>query len=92
MSDREAPVGGDSYRHPDGSAEVVYLVEDGRVVTFREYPSLSAFESAVDDAAYRGIDEDVADLPGREAFADLDVDGGEAGGADAGGTEDGDGE
>ncbi|MFC6784605.1 hypothetical protein [Halobaculum halobium] len=74
MSDSEEPVAGDSYDHPDGKSEVVYLVEDGRVLTFREYPSVEAFEATVDGAAYRGIDEAVAGLPGREAFAELDLD------------------
>lgn len=71
MSD-ETPVEGDEYSHSDGTTEIVYLTEDGRVLTLREYPSTSTFEDAVEAAAYRGINADVAALPGREAFLDVE--------------------
>lgn len=72
MSDEGPPIKGDQYRHPDGTREVVYLLEDGRVLTFSEYPSVEAFEEAVGDAVYRGLNEEVVDLPGLEAFQGLD--------------------
>jgi hypothetical protein len=71
MSD-DGPVEGDEYSHPDGTTEIVYLTEDGRVLTLREYPSTSAFTDAVGPAAYRGINDAVASLPDREAFADAE--------------------
>lgn len=51
------------YRHDDGTTEVVYVVEDGTVLTVREYPEVEAFERAVADARYLGEHEGVADLP-----------------------------
>ncbi|RDI69647.1 hypothetical protein [Halopelagius longus] len=74
MSD-DAPVEGDEYSHTDGTTEIVYLTEDGRVLTLREYPSTNAFEDAVETAAYRGINEAVAALPGREEFLDTELPG-----------------
>lgn len=72
MSD-DAPVEGDEYSHTDGTTEIVYLTEDGRVLTFREYPSTDAFEDAVETATYRGINDAVASLPGREEFSDAEL-------------------
>lgn len=61
---------GDQYCHTDGTTEVVYLVEDGHVLTFREYPSLASFSDAVASAAYDGYNEAVASLPERSTFTD----------------------
>jgi hypothetical protein len=69
----DGPMRGDRYEHADGTGEVVYLTEDGRVLTFREYPSVDAFETTVADATYRGVLEEVAAMPGLEAFGDLDL-------------------
>lgn len=60
------------YRHDDGSVEIVFAVEDGRVLTVREYPDEAAFGDAVSTATYVGRHEGVADLPGVEAFRDRD--------------------
>jgi hypothetical protein len=56
------------YDHPDGSTEVVFAVEDGRVLTVREYPDIERFRAAIADATHAGSHEGVADLPGVEAF------------------------
>jgi hypothetical protein len=63
----------DHYRHWDGSEEIVFAVEEGRVLTIREYESVEDFERTVEDAEYVGTHEGVADLPGAEAFADEDA-------------------
>jgi len=60
------------YRHDDGSAEIVFAVDDGRVLTVREYPDEATFEEATESAAYVGKHEGVSDLPGVEAFRDED--------------------
>jgi hypothetical protein len=73
MSGGDGPMQGDRYEHADGTSEVVYLTESGQVLTFREYPSVDAFETALTDATYRGVLEEVAALPGLEAFEDLDL-------------------
>lgn len=85
MSD-ETPVEGDEYSHSDGTTEIVYLTEDGRVLTLREYPSTSTFRRTVESAAYRGINDDVAALPSREAFLDMEFPE-ETGESGTGGTE-----
>lgn len=69
----DTPVEGDEYSHSDGTTEIVYLTEDGRVLTLREYPSTRAFQKTVDAAAYRGINDDVAALPSRETFLDMEL-------------------
>lgn len=56
------------YRHEDGSAEIVFAVEDGRVLTVREYPDEKTFEAAVETATYVGHHEGVAEVPDIEAF------------------------
>lgn len=53
----------DEYRHPDGTTEVVYAVDDGAVLTIRAYESVEGFERAVADAEYLGEHPGVADLP-----------------------------
>lgn len=70
----DAPMKGDEYEHANGTTELVYHVEDGRVLTFREYPNFDAFSKEVDSALYRGCNEDVALLPGPESFAADDPD------------------
>ncbi|QWC20207.1 hypothetical protein [Halorubrum sp. 2020YC2] len=60
------------YRHDDGSAEIVFATDDGRVLTVREYPDEAAFEAATADAEYVGRHEGVSNLPGVEAFRDAD--------------------
>lgn len=62
-NDEASPRKGDRYRHPDGTVEVVFAVEDGRVLTFREYGDGVAFADAVEEATYVGIDEAVEGLP-----------------------------
>lgn len=83
------PRKGDQYAHDTGVTEVVYMRDDGRVLTFREYPDVDAFEEAVVGAAYRGINEDVAALPDAAAFADVEPDDVGAGDADDGVSSDG---
>lgn len=64
---REDPVKGDEYVLPDGSTEIVFLVEDGRVLTVSEYESIDAFEDSVSTGRYVGTREEVATMPGVEA-------------------------
>ena len=73
MVDDDHPVtpgNGDQYEHPDGTMEVVFTVEDGRVLTIREYPDTGTFASAVDDARFGGTHEEIASLPPAEYFAE----------------------
>lgn len=72
MSEDDPPIKGDQYHHPDGTREVVYLLEDGRVLTFSEYPSVETFEAAMENAVYHGLNEEVVDLPGLDAFEGSD--------------------
>lgn len=67
------PEKADQYRFLDNTVEVVFAVEDGRVLTFREYPDTDAFERAVDAGTYEGVHDGVKELPGVEAFRDLDI-------------------
>ena len=60
----------DHYRHEDGTTEVVFAVEDGRVLSIREYSNTETFRRAVADAEFVGEHEGVAELPGVEAFED----------------------
>ena len=73
-SDLEEPTKGDEYALPSGSTEIVFLVEDGRVLTVREYESIDAFEQAVAHGRYLGTRDEVAAMPDVEAFADSDPD------------------
>lgn len=68
----DSPKKAAEYRHDDGSAEIVFAVDDGRVLTVREYPDEPTFERATESAAYVGQHEGVSDLPGVEAFRDVD--------------------
>lgn len=60
----------DHYRHDDGTDEIIFAVEEGHVLTVREYRDVEDFERAVADAEYVGAHEGVLDLPGVEAFED----------------------
>jgi hypothetical protein len=60
----------DQYRHDDGSVEIVFAVEEGRVLSVREYPSEQRFADAVSDAEYAGTHEEMLQLPPVEAFQD----------------------
>ncbi|MFC6838517.1 hypothetical protein [Halomarina ordinaria] len=66
----EEPRTADHYRHPDGTTEVVYAVEEGRILVVREYESVEAFERAVADARYLGLHEGVEALPDVSEFED----------------------
>ncbi|WP_158056242.1 hypothetical protein [Halorussus halophilus] len=66
----ESPQKADHYRHDDGTDEIVFAVEEGRVLTIREYPDTDAFERAISDAEHVGTHDGVAGLPGADAFAD----------------------
>ena len=68
--DGTQPTEGQQYRHPDGTVEVVFALEGGRVLTLREYPTRDRFERAVDAATDTGIKEHVATLPDVDEFAD----------------------
>lgn len=72
--DPESPTKGDEYALPNGSTEIVFLVEDGHVLTVREYESIDAFEEIASRGRYMGTREDVLSLPGPEEFADSDSD------------------
>lgn len=78
----DTPDKGDEYLHEDGSKEIVYHVEDGRILSFREYPDHDAFEGATERATYTGRNEEVATLPGPESFAEVPADGNGGSGGD----------
>ena len=65
-----SPKKADHYRYDDGTDEIVFAVEEGRVLTISEYPDVDAFERAVADAEYVGTHEGVAGMPGVEAFGE----------------------
>ena len=67
------PQKGHQYERADGSVEVVFAVADGRVLTFREYPDVESFTRDVEAATYAGENRAVSELPGVEAFRDLDL-------------------
>jgi hypothetical protein len=73
--DAGEPQKADHYRHRDGTDEIVFAVEEGHVLSVREYGSVDDFERAVADAEHVGTHEGVADLPGVEAFEDEGGDG-----------------
>ena len=68
MTNAECPVKADQYRHPDGTTEIVFAVEDETVLTFREYRDVETFRRAVARARYEGTHEGVAELPDAEEF------------------------
>ena len=59
---------GRSYEFDDGTVEVVFATEEGRVLTVREYPTAEACLRTLADADYRGTNEQVLELPDVEAF------------------------
>lgn len=67
------PEKADQYQFLDSITEVVFTIEDGRVLTFREYPNEEAFQRAVETGEYQGVNQAVKDLPSLEAFRDLDI-------------------
>lgn len=67
------PKKADQYQFLDSITEVVFAVEDGRVITFREYPNVEAFERTVEAGEYVGVNQGVKELPGLDAFRDLDM-------------------
>lgn len=71
-TDHPTPAKGDQYEHPDGTTEVVFAVEEGRVLTIREYPDADAFDEGVADASSAGTHEGVANLPDAEFFQGLE--------------------
>jgi hypothetical protein len=68
----ESPAKGDEYALPNGSTEIVFHVEDGHVLTVREYESVDAFEETVSQGRYMGTREDVLAIPEPEEFADTE--------------------
>lgn len=66
------------YQYDDGTVEIVFVAESGRVLTVREYPDESSFEAEVGSATYLGEHAGIAELPPVEAL--LAEDGGEEGG------------
>lgn len=70
MSSDRDPAKGDEYKHPDGTVEVVFAKNDGCVVVFKEYKTVEQFDAAVEDAAYQGVNEEVAALPPAETFVE----------------------
>lgn len=60
------------YRYEDGTIEIVFVVEEGHVLTVREYPDEETFDENIGSATYEGQHEGVADLPSPEAFEDED--------------------
>ncbi|SEO22452.1 hypothetical protein SAMN04487948_101190 [Halogranum amylolyticum] len=67
------PKKADQYEYLDSTTEVVFMVEDGKVLTFREYPNVEAFERAAETGEYAGVNQGVKELPDIEAFRDLDI-------------------
>ena len=72
-ADPDEPFRGATYVFDDGTTEVVYVREDGRILTIREYPSDTAFQQVAEEAEFTGTHEGVASLPDVEEFQDLDV-------------------
>jgi hypothetical protein len=66
----EAPAKGDEYALPNGSTEIVFHVEDGHVLTVREYESVDAFEASVSQGRYMGTREEVLSIPDPDEFAE----------------------
>lgn len=73
MPPAEAPSKGDQYDHPDGTREIVFATDEGRVLTVREYPAVAAFTEGVDAAEYAGVHDGVVDLPSSDSFEDFDT-------------------
>lgn len=71
---RHHPEKGESYRHEDGTAEVVFATVEQRVLTVREYPTIERFQQAIGAAESTGINEEVAAIPSIDAFREADDD------------------
>jgi len=56
------------YQYDDGTVEIVFAAEEGRVLTVREYSDDASFETQIESATYRGQHSGVAELPPVEAF------------------------
>lgn len=52
----------DDFVSPMGVREVCYTVIDGRVLTFREYPSIEMANNALLHQEYLGVNEEVGKL------------------------------
>lgn len=56
------------YQYDDGTVEIVFVAEAGRVLTVREYPDDASFEAEIEPARYLGEHSGIAELPGVDAF------------------------
>ena len=56
------------YQYDDGTVEIVFAAEAGRVLTVREYPDDASFEAEIGPATYLGQHSGIAELPPVEAF------------------------
>ena len=72
MEESNPPEKGDQFRHPDGTAEVVFATAEGRLLTVKEYADDAAFRRGIADAEAAGRHEGVRSLPDAEAFDDLE--------------------
>lgn len=66
----DAATEGAKYQYDDGTVEIVFAAEEGRVLTVREYPDEAGFTEGVEPATYIGHHAALADLPGVDAFAE----------------------
>lgn len=62
------PVKGDEYRYPDGTIEVVFAVEDGSVLTVKNYRDIESFRTRTTDATYVGTNQEVENIPDIDEF------------------------
>jgi hypothetical protein len=62
----------DQFEYEDGTVEIVFAVEEGKVLTVREYPDEDTFSRETGGAMYRGAHPGVEELPGLEAFEESD--------------------
>jgi hypothetical protein len=68
MADKPtAPSESDWYRHDDVD-EIVFAVDDGHILTVREYPSFERFRDEVRQATYVGTHADVDNIPDVDEF------------------------
>jgi hypothetical protein len=61
------PSKSDWYRH-DAVDEIVFAVDEGHVLTVREYPSFERFRDEIREATYIGTHADVDDIPDVNEF------------------------
>jgi len=62
------PSKADWYRFDDGTQEIVFAVEDGSVLSVREYQDFDTFYESVAPATYLGEHDHVEELPEVSAF------------------------